>query len=125
MKTCPICGEDFPRRPDEKLNRFQKRKTCSRSCGAKLRRQEKDAAEQSKFVGSEISRLMLSPPGRFRRPLTRDLATVAEAELRDVEASLWLARAKCRPTKQLVAASKRLMKALKDSPWGTSTNDCA
>lgn len=124
MRTCPSCGKELFRHPNEKTNRFARRKTCSRSCGAKLRQQE--AVEPGEYIGSEISNLMLSPPGRFLcLPLTRDLATIAAAELRDVEASIRVAKIRCRPVKQLVAASKRLAKVLKDSPWGTPTNDCA
>jgi hypothetical protein len=68
---------------------------------------------------------MLSPPARFKKLLTKDLTAIAAAELRDVRASVEIAKQKRRPLRQLLAAQRRLSQVVEMSPWRSVVNNCA
>lgn len=114
-KTCETCGQPFRRTPNTSLITFALRKFCGLGCRRRKVNDQRNRERKAKRggckgakIGHSADALYLVASSRYIGPLTRDVHTLAVAELRDVRLTLDILRSQGRHTGELARHEARL-----------------
>ena len=104
IKPCAYCGKPFQKPPYISVTFWTKRKFCREKC---YRMSTRRGGKQGAVLGV-ANALHLAPASRYAGRLTRDLHTLAVAELRDVRLTMEILRARGKHLGELPRHEARL-----------------